>query len=315
MGYQGTNVLLEERERIGKGERTFSFLHREGKAPLGEISLKDIGERGGLLTFSLTGNMDIQEEALSFLLYLLFLRDGKEFLLGKEGSPLLPKAGFLPRRDVLLPRGNGTLGEGSLLSLRRKDWLMSLKGKYRFRMEDDLYPLRKEGWEEHPRIIARGLVLDEEGKVLLHEIRRDDAFGKEGYLETPGGGVDRGETLEEALRRECLEELGRDVVPLLYLGSVEDEYRVIGRRNITHFFLARAVGEKEALHMVSRGDSLIERTLALSPREALALMRERNQEGKVGILVRRREEPFLSLLPCFRKTLPPLESPFGAGIK
>ena len=304
MGYQGTNVLLEERERIGKGERTFSFFLREGKAPLGEISLKDIGERGGLLTFSLTGNMDIQEEALSFLLYLLFLRDGKEFLLAEESSPLLPKAGFLPRRDVLLPRGNGTLGEGSLLSLRRKDWLMSLKGKYRFRMEDDLYPLRKEGWEERPRIIARGLVLDEEGKLLLHEIRRDDAFGKEGYLETPGGGVDRGEILEEALRRECREELGREVRPLLYLGSVEDEYRLIGRRNITHFFLARAVGEKEPLHMVSRGDSLIERTLALSPREALALMRERNQEGKVGILVRRREEPFLSLLPYFRKTFP-----------
>lgn len=311
MGYQGTNVLLEERERIGKGERTFSFFLREGKAPLGEISLKDIGERGGLLTFSLTGIMDIQEEALSFLLYLLFLRDGKEFLLAEESSPLLPKAGFLPRREILL----SSLREGSLLSLSRREWRMSLKGKYRFHMEDDLYPLRKEGWEERPRLIARGLVLDEEGKLLLHEIRRDDAFGKEGYLETPGGGVDRGETLEEALRRECLEELGRDVVPLLYLGSVEDEYRVIGRRNITHFFLAKAVGEKEPLHMVSRGDSLIQRTLALSPREALALMRERNQEGKVGILVRRREEPFLSLLPCFRKTLPPLESPFGAGIK
>ena len=305
MGYQGTNVLLEERERIGKGERTFSFFLREGKAPLGEISLKDIGERGGLLTFSLTGNMDIQEEALSFLLYLLFLRDGKEFLLARDGSPLLPKAGFLPRREILLP----SLREGSLLSLSRREWRMSLKGKYRFHMEDDLYPLRKEGWEERPRLIARGLVLDEEGRLLLHD------FGKEGYLETPGGGVDRGETLEEALRRECLEELGRDVVPLLYLGSVEDEYRVIGRRNITHFFLAKAVGEKEPLHMVSRGDSLIQRTLALRPREAIALMKERNQEGKVGILVRRREEPFLSLLPCFRKTLPPLESPFGAGIK
>ena len=295
----GTNVLLEERERIGKGERTFSFFHREGKERLGEISFRGIGERGGLLSLSLRGETPLLEEAFSFLLYLLFLRDGKEFLLGKEGSPLLPKAGFLPRRDILLPQG-----KGSLLSLKRKDWLMSLKGKYRFRMEDDLYPLREKGWEERPRVIARGLVLDEEGKVLLHEIRRDDAFGKEGYLETPGGGVDRGETLEEALRRECREELGREVRPLLYLGSVEDEYRLIGRRNITHFFLARAVGEKEPLHMVSRGDSLIERTLALSPREALALMRERNQEGKVGILVRRREEPFLSLLPCFRKTLP-----------
>lgn len=311
MGYQGTNVLLEERERIGKGERTFSFLHREGNKPLGEISFRDIGARGGLLSLSLKGERPLLEEAFSFLLYLLFLRDGKEFLLGKEGSPLLPKAGFLPRREILLP----SLREGSLLSLSRREWRMSLKGKYRFHMEDDLYPLRKEGWEERPRIIARGLVLDEEGKLLLHEIRRDDAFGKEGYLETPGGGVDRGETLEEALRRECREELGREVRPLLYLGSVEDEYRLIGRRNITHFFLAKAVGEKEALHMVSRGDSLIQRTLALSPREALALMRERNQEGKVGILVRRREEPFLSLLPCFRKRLLPLESPFGAGIK
>ncbi len=303
MEYSWSSLLVEERERPGKGERTYSFFRKkEGKAPLGEISFRDIGARGGFLSPSLSGEKEIQEEAFSFLLFLLFLREGKEFLLAKEGSPLLPGAGFLPRRDILLPVGNGVLGEGRILPLFRKDWLFSLKGKYRLRMEDDLYPLRKEGWEERPRIIARGLVLDEEGRILLHENRRDDAFGKESYLETPGGGVDRGETLEEALRRECLEELGREVRPLLYLGSVEDEYRVIGRRNLTHFFLAKAAGEKGPLHMVSRGDSLIQRTLALPPREALALMREINREGKVGTLVRRREEPFLSLVPYFRKT-------------
>lgn len=314
MEYSWSSLLIEERKEAGKGERTFSFFDKEGKSLLGEVSLRDIGEKGAFLHVPCARGRTLREEGLPFLLFLLFLREGKEFLLGGGDLPLLSKAGFLPRRKALRPTREGVFREGRILALARKDWLLSLKGKCSLRMEDGLYPLRKEGWEARPRIVARGLILDEEGRLLLHEVKRDDIFGQEGYLETPGGGVDRGETLPEALRRECQEELGRDVLPLLYLGSVEDEYRVIGRRNISHFFLARAVGEKEPLHMVSRGDSLIQRTIALPPKEALSLTRERNREGKVGSLVRNREEPFLSLLALLPENAPLLlKAPLGRG--
>ncbi len=69
------------------------------------------------------------------------------------------------------------------------------------------------------RLTARGIVLDERGKVALHRIKRNDLFGDQEYFETPGGGVDEGETIEQALMRECREELGEEVKILCPLAS------------------------------------------------------------------------------------------------
>jgi 8-oxo-dGTP diphosphatase len=50
-----------------------------------------------------------------------------------------------------------------------------------------------------------------EGKKFLVEKRRDDDDADPGFIEIPGGHVDKDETLEDALRREMREELGIDV--------------------------------------------------------------------------------------------------------
>jgi len=53
-------------------------------------------------------------------------------------------------------------------------------------------------------------ILIEKRKFLV-EKRRDDEDADPGYIEIPGGHVEKDETLQDALRREMREELGIDV--------------------------------------------------------------------------------------------------------
>jgi double-stranded uracil-DNA glycosylase len=57
------------------------------------------------------------------------------------------------------------------------------------------------------RPAARALVLDENGRTLLVQFRDDDG---QVWWATPGGGIDEGEDVEAALRRELAEEVGLD---------------------------------------------------------------------------------------------------------
>lgn len=155
-------------------------------------------------------------------------------------------------------------------------------------LEDTQYP---ENGFNHKRVTARGIVLDEKGRIALHFIRRNDIFGDEAYYETPGGGVDEGETLEEALTRECKEELGEDIEVLRGLGVVKDAYNLIHRKNENHYFLCKKLSQGEK-HFVSEGDSLIQKTVWVSIDEGIALLRSQNDSG-VSALVKARELPIL----------------------
>ena len=68
------------------------------------------------------------------------------------------------------------------------------------------------------RKAARLFVLDEHGRILLFCHR--DPLGQM-FWATPGGGVERGETFEQAARREAEEELGAAPVSLHDAGERE----------------------------------------------------------------------------------------------
>ncbi len=143
----------------------------------------------------------------------------------------------------------------------------------------------------HTRLVARAILLNDQNKIALHTLHRDDIFGNQTYLETPGGGVDEGETFEEAVKRECLEETGTDIQILCQLGEVEDAYNLIGRKNINRFYLCRVLSQKEK-HFVSEGDRFIQHTDFYSIDEAIDAYRKQEDHGVAG-LVKQRELPFL----------------------
>lgn len=87
-----------------------------------------------------------------------------------------------------------------------------------------------------PLLVTDCVVLDAEGRVLL--IRRGNPPFK-GMPALPGGFVDVGETVEDAARREVLEETGVKVGRLALVGVYSDPKRDPRGHTCSVAFLAR----------------------------------------------------------------------------
>jgi 8-oxo-dGTP pyrophosphatase MutT (NUDIX family) len=156
--------------------------------------------------------------------------------------------------------------------------------------------LQDHEWEftytDHDRQIARAIVIDDSGYFYFVRAIRDDDFGKATLIETSGGGVEPGEELTEAIKRELKEELGIETEILCKIGVVSDYYNHIHRHNINNYFLCKvsSFGEKnltqdeiEIYHLS---------TLKLTFDEAVREY-ETCAETKLGRLIANRELPIL----------------------
>ena len=132
------------------------------------------------------------------------------------------------------------------------------------------------------RDVARGVIVNSEGKVAILKTVTDGFFVRDCY-ELPGGGVDQGESFLDAFKREAIEEIG-DVI---------DYYNKIERENHNHYFLAhtsRYIGRK----LEDYEQSMIQDLLFVSIDEAIDLF-EHKMFGPVGILIQQRELPILKI--------------------
>ncbi len=156
-------------------------------------------------------------------------------------------------------------------------------------LQDTQWPFH---YLDHDRLIARAIVFDNSGWFYFVRAERDDEFGPATLIETSGGGVEPGEALEAAIRRELREELGAEVDVLCELGVVSDAYNLICRHNINHYFLCRlrSLGEKRLTEDEIARYHLS--TLRLRYEEAAAEY-ERRCDSRLGRLIAQRELPIL----------------------
>jgi len=70
--------------------------------------------------------------------------------------------------------------------------------------------------------VAAGVLLDSEGRYLLGQRPAGKPYA--GYWEVPGGKIESGETVFQALRRELQEELGIDIQSSEELTVLEHDY-------------------------------------------------------------------------------------------
>lgn len=144
----------------------------------------------------------------------------------------------------------------------------------------------------HDRVIVRAIVIDDDENFYFVRAERDDDFGRATIIETSGGGVEAGEDLDTAIKRELSEELGADVDILCKLGVVSDYYNLIHRRNINHYYLCRAKSFGTKHLMPDEIEQFHLSTLKLSYEEAVAEY-ELRTETPLGRLVANRELPIL----------------------
>lgn len=153
---------------------------------------------------------------------------------------------------------------------------------------DDQYP---NTGVDHLRMAARGVVLDEQGRIALTQIQADDHFGHRDYYELPGGGVHAGESLLQAVTREISEELGYQTKLIAEIGEVHDYYNLIRQENRSFYFLLQrttAIGT----HLEERESRLIKQIIWVPLSTAITLY-QTMQDELVGRLVKQRELPIL----------------------
>ncbi len=147
----------------------------------------------------------------------------------------------------------------------------------------------------HKRSIVRAVAYNDDLEIALIHIYGDDIFGHRDYLETPGGGVNKNETLIAALERELKEELGANIDHIEEIGRVIDYYNLINRQNDNHYYLVHVASvDEKSKHLDSFEKKMFSEVEWLSIDEAIRQM-ENTKDTKLSILVKRRELPILKI--------------------
>ncbi|RVU70593.1 MULTISPECIES: NUDIX domain-containing protein [Lactobacillus] len=156
-------------------------------------------------------------------------------------------------------------------------------------LTDHVWPLT---YIDHDRKIVRAIVFDKEKNFYFVTSQRDDEFGKVTLIEISGGGVEAGEDLESALKRELKDELGAQVKIITKIGVVSDYYNVIHRHNLNNYYLVQALSFGEKHLTKDEQEKFHLSTVKLSYQEAEKAY-ERATQDKLGKLITARELPIL----------------------
>ncbi len=116
------------------------------------------------------------------------------------------------------------------------------------------------------RYASRGIVLRDDGKIaVFNKINMNE-------YKLPGGGIDAGETPEEAFLRECLEETGCEVEIIKKSGYTEERKSRSNFKQISYVFVGKVKKDLGQLNLTEKEKAEGAKLIWAEPEKALDLV-------------------------------------------
>ncbi|MCD5389999.1 MAG: NUDIX domain-containing protein [Candidatus Pacebacteria bacterium] len=85
---------------------------------------------------------------------------------------------------------------------------------------------------------VRAVIFDDENNIGIMKIKGGV------FYKVPGGGIEKGESREDALKRECMEEAGVNIEIIAKLGKVIEVKKVHKKVQNSYCYIAKVIGKK-----------------------------------------------------------------------
>ncbi|MGM9899910.1 MAG: PfkB family carbohydrate kinase [Bacilli bacterium] len=137
--------------------------------------------------------------------------------------------------------------------------------------------------------------IEKDNKIAMLKIQGEDLFGKRNHLETSGGGIEPGETKEEAVKREIKEETGYEVTNINFLGYFIHEACLIQRLTYAYYYVVTVNDKANNLNLNDYEKDLF-KGLSWYQIDELEEVLKHNNQYKCDRMVHKRELLALELL-------------------
>lgn len=141
--------------------------------------------------------------------------------------------------------------------------------------------------EYRQRRAARAIVRDDEGNIALL------AVTKHNYHKLPGGGIEQEEREIEALKRECLEEIGCAIDVDEPFGQIEEFRDKIKVHQISVCYTAKVVGEKGQPDFTQKELDKGFKIIWVPAEKAIEVLRDDQPNDYEGPFIQKRDLLFL----------------------
>ncbi len=133
---------------------------------------------------------------------------------------------------------------------------------------------------------AARVILDKNGEIALLHV------SKKGFYKLPGGGIEDGESVEDALIRETKEETGCEIKNIRPLGKIIEYKSHYSIEQVSYCFLAEVISEGELDLDEGETDAGF-KLIWIGLDEAIELMKNTKTEGYAETFIVKRDLTFL----------------------